>query len=76
MGELRALPIASGQLASKLYEQAQRVKTTDPEEAVRLLEQSIFILVKVICARNNMVRALRRLLLDRLGESKPSEPEH
>ena len=41
---------------------------------MRLLEQSVFILVKVICARNNMVRALRRLLLDSLGESKPSEP--
>lgn len=61
-----ALPSASPKTARKLIEHAQDIKDTDPGGAVELQEEAIRILVKEIQKRNEMIKGLRRVLLDYL----------
>ena len=63
-----ALPSASPKTARKLAEHAQDIKDTDPGRAVELQEEAIRILVKEIKKRNEMIKGLRRVLLDYLPD--------
>lgn len=63
-----ALPSASPKTARKLVEHAQDIKGIDPGRAIELQEEAIRILVKEIRKRNEMIKGLRRVLLDYLPE--------
>ena len=62
------LPSASPKTVRKLVEHAQAIKTTDPGAALALQEEAIRILVKEIKKRNEMIKGLRRVLLDYLPD--------
>lgn len=64
--KISIFPSRQSDVLGKVLEHAQRLKGTDPSHSIELHEQVIRALCREINNRNQTIRILQRLLLDRL----------